>query len=67
MTRIPLDQDDEAYGIESSACFICEIVSGDSAHNMERVVAEDTENIAFLSRNPPSVQRHKSEDAFHHV
>jgi diadenosine tetraphosphate (Ap4A) HIT family hydrolase len=53
--RIPLDHDNDTRRIGSSACFICEIVSGDAAHDMEQVVAEDSENIAFLTRYPALV------------
>lgn len=54
VTRIPLDHNDACWS-GSSACFICEVVRGDAAHDLEQVVAEDTENIAFLSRNPTLV------------
>ncbi|WP_249643749.1 HIT family protein [Nocardia sputi] len=52
MTRIPLDNDNDTRQVGSSACFICEIVSGDAAREMEQVLAEDDENIAFLTRSP---------------
>jgi histidine triad (HIT) family protein/ATP adenylyltransferase len=67
VTRIPLDHDNDTRRIGSSACFICEIVMGGEAVRVrEQVVAEDSENIAFLARYPTLVGTVLVAPKYHH-
>ncbi|WP_280267528.1 HIT family protein [Nocardia wallacei] len=50
--RIPFDVDDYERRVRSSPCFICAIVAGVHDSTLERIVAEDSENAAFLCRYP---------------
>ncbi|GAA3565059.1 hypothetical protein GCM10022419_052170 [Nonomuraea rosea] len=46
--------DIEAYEarVRSIPCFICAIVAGDPAYDLEQIVYEDDRHLAFLSRYP---------------
>jgi hypothetical protein len=50
--RIPFDVDDYVRRAQSHPCFICAIVAGAHDSESEQIVAEDDENLAFLSRYP---------------
>ncbi|BCK53984.1 MULTISPECIES: HIT family protein [Nocardia] len=52
MERISFDIDDYERRVRSKPCFICAIVAGQHDSKLEQIVAEDDENIAFLSRYP---------------
>ncbi len=55
MDRVPFDVDDYERRVRSSPCFICAIVAGVHDSTLERIVAEDSENVAFLCRYPTLV------------
>ncbi|MER6947013.1 HIT family protein [Nonomuraea sp. NPDC000554] len=38
--------------MRNSPCFICAIVAGDPAHDLEEILYEDDRNLAFLARYP---------------
>lgn len=38
--------------VRSTPCFICAIVSGDPAYDLEQIVYEDDDHLAFLARYP---------------
>ncbi|WP_068004060.1 HIT family protein [Nocardia pseudobrasiliensis] len=50
--RISFDVDDYIRRVQSSPCFVCAIVAGEHDSDLEQIIAEDEENIAFLCRYP---------------
>ncbi|NUR91243.1 MAG: HIT family protein [Nonomuraea sp.] len=49
---IPFDLDAYHARVTSSPCFICGIVTGDPAYDLEQIVYEDDRHLAFLARYP---------------
>ncbi|MGV9676514.1 HIT family protein [Nocardia sp. NPDC003482] len=52
MERIPFDLTAYERRVRSGPCFVCAIVAGTHNSDLEQVIAEDDENIAFLVRYP---------------
>ncbi|MGN2642387.1 HIT family protein [Nocardia takedensis] len=52
MQRIPFDLDGYERRVRSGGCFICAIVAGTHDSELEQIVDQDEENVAFLCRYP---------------
>ncbi|MFI9533889.1 HIT domain-containing protein [Nocardia fusca] len=50
--RVPFDIADYERRVRESPCFICAIVAGTHDSELEQIIDEDDENIAFLCRYP---------------
>ncbi|GGL45516.1 HIT domain-containing protein [Nocardia jinanensis] len=50
--RVPFDIGDYERRVRESPCFVCAIVAGTHDSEMEQIIDEDDENIAFLGRYP---------------
>ncbi|PZG15795.1 HIT family protein [Nonomuraea aridisoli] len=50
--NVPFDLRAYEEQVRSSACFICAIVAGDPAYDLEQIVYEDERHLAFLNRYP---------------
>ncbi|MFF0492777.1 hypothetical protein ACFYTQ_27420 [Nocardia sp. NPDC004068] len=55
MERIPFDLTAYERRVRSGPCFVCAIVAGTHDSDLEQVIAEDEENIAFLRSGSPAV------------
>ncbi|NKY43406.1 hypothetical protein [Nocardia cerradoensis] len=55
MQRVPFDVEAYARRVQSSSCFICEVVADPGNDGWHEVVAETEENIAFLGKYPTSL------------
>ncbi|WP_069166429.1 HIT family protein [Nocardia altamirensis] len=52
MQRIPFDIDEYERRVHTRPCFVCAIVAGTHDSDLEQIIAEDDEHIAFLVRYP---------------
>lgn len=52
MRRVPFDVEAYIQRVQSSSCFICEIVADPGNDGWHALVAETKDNIAFLSKYP---------------
>ena len=52
MERIPFDVDDYVRRTQSRPCFICAIMAGTHDSELNQIVAEDDDHLAFLTRYP---------------
>ncbi|WP_084964469.1 HIT family protein [Thermoactinospora rubra] len=50
--RVPFDLEAYVERSRNGPCFVCAVVAGDPAHDLEEIVFDDGENIAFLARYP---------------
>ncbi|TDD45291.1 HIT family protein [Nonomuraea terrae] len=50
--NVPFDIRAYEARVRSSSCFICAIVAGDPAYDLEQIVYEDDRHLAFLNRYP---------------
>jgi diadenosine tetraphosphate (Ap4A) HIT family hydrolase len=49
---VRFDLDAYEARVRSTACFICDLISGDPAYDLEQIIYEDDHHLAFLARYP---------------
>lgn len=50
--KVPFDLAAYVARVKGGSCFICAIVAGDPAYDLEEIVYEDERHLAFLARYP---------------